>query len=128
MLAMRSRIAGLLTSVLVAVVLGYFHSTLAWAIPESPCIPGHNTVVPPCTFDGGLLSLDSASGFGSGGGHHTLASFPGAGIEITCDLNCPFKASDSTTGPGTSGAFLTFTISTVSGLHLLDVLRLILLN
>ena len=44
MLAMRSRIAGLLTSVLVAVVLGYFHSTLAWAT-ELPCVPGHNTVV-----------------------------------------------------------------------------------
>jgi hypothetical protein len=128
MLAMRSRIAGLLTSVLVAVVLSYFHSTLAWAT-ELPCAPGHNTVVPPCTFDGGLLSLDSATGFGGGGaGHHTLASFPGAGIEITCDLNCPFKASDSTTGPGTSGAFVTFVISTVSGLPLIDDLSLTLFD
>jgi PEP-CTERM motif len=131
MLAMQSRIGSLLTAVLVAVVLGCFHSTLAWAIPvpESPCIPGHNTVEPPCTFDGGLLSLDSASGFGGGGtGHHTLASFPGAGIEITCDFDCPFKASDSTTGPGTSGAFITLTISTVSGLPLIDDLSLLLLD
>jgi len=125
MLAMRSRIAGLLTSVLVAVVLGYFHSTSVWAT-ELPCIPGHNTVVPPCTFDGGLLSLDSASGLGSGGGHHTLASFPGAGIEIACDLNCPYAASDSATG--ISSTAVTLTISTVSGLPLIDDLSITFLE
>jgi hypothetical protein len=123
MLAMQSRIAALLRSVLVAAVLACFHSTLAWA---TPCIPGHNTVVPPCTFDGGLLSLDSATGFGGGGaGHHTLASFPGAGIEIACDLNCPYKASDF---GGTSSFSVTFTISTVSGLPLIHDLSLLLLE
>jgi len=126
MLAMRSRIAGLLTSVLVAVVLGYFHSTLAWAT-ELPCVPGHNTVVPPCTFDGGLLSLDSATGFGGGGaGHHTLASFPGAGIEITCVLNCPYQANDGLTGTNTAAAV--FMISTFSGLPLIHDLSLTLLD
>jgi PEP-CTERM motif len=101
-------------------------STLASA---TPCIPGHNTVVPPCTFDGGFLSLDSASGLGGGGaGHHTLASFPGASIEITCDLNCPYKASDNTTAPGISSSGITITISTVSGLPLIHDLSVQLLN
>jgi PEP-CTERM motif-containing protein len=107
--------------------LGCFHSTLAWAT-ESPCIPGHNTVVPPCTFDGGLLSLDAATlGIGGGGGgHHNLVSFPGSGIEIACDLNCPFKASDDPTG--TNSGSITFIISTVSGLPLIDDLSITLLD
>ena len=127
MLAMQSRIAALLKSVLVAVLLGCFYSTLAWA--ESPCISGqHHMVFPPCTFDGGLLSLDSGSGLdvGGGGGHHTLVFFLGPDIEIICDINCPYSASDSQTG--TSSGSLTFTISTtVSGL-LIDDLSLTLLD
>src|SRR5204863_94872 len=39
MLAMQSRIGSLLTAVLVAAVLGCFHSTLAWA---TPCIAGQH--------------------------------------------------------------------------------------
>jgi len=60
------------------------------------------------------------------GGHDTMVSFPGSGIEITCDLNCPYKASDNTTGTG--GGSLTFTISTVSGLPLIHDLSLTLLD
>jgi hypothetical protein len=124
MLAMQSRIAALLTSVLVAAVLACFHSTLAWAT-ELPCIPGHHTVVLPCTFDGGLLSLDAGiADFGGGmGGHNTLISFPGAGIEIACNLNCPYEAGTT----GTSGASTTFMISTVSGLPLIHDFSLTLL-
>ena len=126
MLTMQSRVGSLLTAVLVAAVLGCFHSTLAWA---TPCIAGHHTVVIPCTFDGGLLSLDSGTTLevgGGMGGHDTMVSFPGSGIEITCDLNCPYKASDNTTGTG--GGSLTFTISTVSGLPLIHDLSLTLLD
>ena len=127
MLRTQSRIAGLLTSVLVAVVLGCFHSTLAWAI-ESPCIAGHHTVAPPCTFDGGLLSLDGGITEigGGGGGHDTMVSFPGAGIEIICVLNCPFKASNDPTG--TSGTSTTFMISTFSGLPLIHDFSVTLLD
>jgi len=129
MLAMQSRIAGLLTGVLVAVVLGCFHSTLAWAI-ESPCIPVHHTVHPPCTFDGGLLSLDAGSsdfsGGGGMGGHDTMVSFPGAGIEITCVLNCPYQANDGLTGTNTAAAV--FMISTFSGLPLIHDFSLTLLD
>jgi hypothetical protein len=127
MLAMPNRIAALLTSVLVAVVLGCLHSTRAWAM-ELPCIAGHHTVVLPCTFDGGLLSLDAGiADFGGGmGGQQTMISFSGAGIEIACDLNCPYQASDET--GGTNGTSTTFMISTVSGLPLIDNLSLTLLD
>ena len=65
MLAMQSRIGSLLAAVLVAAIVGCFHSTLAWA---TPCIAGHNNLVLPCTFDGGLLSLDSGTSLDVGGG------------------------------------------------------------
>jgi hypothetical protein len=125
MLTMQSRIGSLLTAVLVAAVLGCFHSTLAWA---TPCIAGHHTVVIPCTFDGGLLSLDAgiAEVGGGMGGHDTMVSFPGSGIEIICVLNCPYKASDVPTG--TSGTSTTFMISTVSGLPLIHDFSLTLLD
>jgi PEP-CTERM motif len=90
-------------------------STLASA---TPCVPGHHTFVSGCTFDGGLLSLDAGpSDIGHGGGHDTMVSYPGAGIEITCGANCPYKASDDPSG--TNGTSITFTISTVSGLPLI---------
>jgi hypothetical protein len=75
-----------------------------------------------------LLSLDAGiAEFGGGmGGHNTLISFPGAGIEIACNLNCPYKASDDPTG--TSGTSTTFTISTVSGLPLIHDFSLTLLD
>ena len=69
------------------------------------CVPGHNTVIPPCTYDSGLLSLDGyspASGteVTGGGGHHTVVSFPsssfGAGIQAAADVGYPpFSATDS---------------------------------
>jgi len=104
---------------------------------ELACVAGHNTVVPPCTFDGGVLSLDSAN-FTSGlhGGHHALVSFPndpafGPGIQNAADIaggNPPFMASDSTTSPGVSSGSLTLTFSTIDGAHLIDALRFSLIN
>jgi len=103
----------------------------AWA---TACVPGHNTVITPCTFDSGVLSFNSATGpngadlGGSGGGHHTVVSFPGAGIQISADTGFPpYSASmDGTNGVLT--ATITLDVSTVSGLPLIHDISLSLLD
>ena len=101
---------------------------VAWA---AACIPGHNTVVAPCTFDNGALSLDSTSGAdlsGAGGGHHTIVSFPGSAIEIAADTGFPpYSASmDGTNGVATKS--ITISVSTVSGLPLIEDVSLTLID
>src|SRR5437867_4105073 len=124
-----------------AVAFGVLTSSEAWAL-EPACVPGHHTVVPPCAFDGGVLSIDSATGpngtdvftGGGGGGHHTLVTFPvdptlGPGIQVAADIaggHPAYMATDSPTG--TSSGSMTFTISTVSGLPLIKDLSIALLN
>ena len=101
---------------------------------ELACVSGHNTVVPPCTFDNGLFSLDSTTGNfigggGGGGGHHTLVEFSGSTVTIEADITggaLPFAASDNTTG--INGAIGTITISSVSGLPIIEDLSLELLS
>ena len=104
----------------------------AWA-SEIACVSGHLTLVTPCTFDGAVLSLDSAPGLdigGGGGGHHTLVEFAGSTISIMADLpngNPPYKASDNTT-TGISSLMGTITVSTIGGLPLIGDLSLQLLS
>jgi len=92
-------------------------SSRAAAYPA--CLPGHNTVVPPCDWDSGKISLTGyspASGteITGGGGHHTIVSFPyssfGAGIQAAYDVGyAPYSATDSggTTTSGTLTVNLT---------------------
>ena len=124
---------------IVAATFGVLSSPWVWAEPA--CIPGHHTVITPCTFDGGLLSLDAATGpngtdvfaGGGGGGHHTIVTFPtdpllGPGIQVAADIaggHAPFMASTPT---GTSSGSITFTISTLSGLPLIEDLSIALLD
>jgi hypothetical protein len=104
------------------------------------CIPGHNTVVLPCTFDSGLISIDSATGpngadltGGGGGGHHTLVSFPyssfGAGFQIEADIaggRPPYSATD---GGGTSvSPSITFKLTATSASAQINKLRFVLIN
>jgi hypothetical protein len=86
------------------------------------CISGHKTVVPPCTFDGGVLSLDSATVPELGqGGHHSLVIFSGPDITIEADVLDGFPPYGSNDlGTGTNTGSVTFTISTVSGLPLIE--------
>lgn len=110
----------------VGAVLGRVLGLIATVVPTAAasataCIAGHNTVVPPCTFDGGVLSLDSAPSAGLGLGHHTLALFSGPDITVTADVAggyAPYNSNDL--GTGTVTGSLTLTISTVSGLPLID--------
>ena len=101
------------------------------------CAPGHNTVIPPCTFDNGALLLTAAAGevvAGQGGGHHTLVTFPvdsvlGPGIQLAADIAGgfpPYRATD-TGGSSVSGT-ITFGVSTVSGLSLIEDVSVTLLN
>jgi hypothetical protein len=126
-----------------AAVFGLLTSSCLWALSEPACVPGHHTVVPPCTFDEGVLSLDAATGpngtdvfaGGGGGGHHSLVTFPidpilGPGIQDAADIaggHLPFMATDSPTGVS-SGSITQLTISTVSGQPLIEDLRFALLN
>jgi len=118
--------------ILLAVPLFLLLSPGAWA-SEIACVSGHLTLVTPCTFDGSILSLDSAPGLdigGGGGGHHTLVEFAGSTITITADLlngNPPYRASDNTT-TGISSLMGTITVSTVSGSPLIGDLSLQLLS
>jgi hypothetical protein len=94
----RSKLAALSIAVALSAGCAVLASSDALAI-EIACVPGHHTVAPPCTFDAGVLSLDSAtgpngtelSGSGSGGGHNTQVTFPidpvlGPGIEIAANV------------------------------------------
>jgi len=90
------------------------------------CISGqHNMVFPPCTFDGGILSLDSAtsSEFGQGLGHHTLVFFSGPDITVEADVAGGFPPYNSNDlGTGTTTGSITLTISsTVPGLLIDDI-------
>jgi hypothetical protein len=77
--------------------------SVAWA---TACIPGHNTVVLPCTFDGGLLTLDNAvitGQAGAGGNHNTLIEFGGTSFNPTVLFKAdvdngfdPFSSTEST--------------------------------
>ncbi|TMA32919.1 MAG: PEP-CTERM sorting domain-containing protein [Deltaproteobacteria bacterium] len=100
------------------------------------CVPGHNTVIPPCTYDSGLLSLDGyspASGteVTGGGGHHTVVSFPsssfGAGIQAAADVGYPpFSATDS--GGTSASGTLTIDLSATGGSAQIKKLRFVLIN
>jgi len=123
-----------------SVFAGFALISLVIAAPEAfateaACIPGNHTVAPPCTFDAGLVSLDSATSPEptGGGGHHTIVSFPtsafGPGIEVAADIangNPPYSATD--TGGTSSSGSITFTLSTVGGSYLIDALRFSLID
>ena len=117
--------------ILLAVPVCLLLSPSAWA-SEIACVSGHLTLVTPCTFDGSILSLDSAPGLdigGGGGGHHTLVEFSGSTITIMADIlhgNPPYSAADNTTTCMT-GLMGPLTVSTVSGSPLIDDLSLQLL-
>jgi hypothetical protein len=120
---------GALGVVAIAVAISLSFSTTARA--ELACVPGHHTVVLPCTFDSGVLSIDSATGFagGGGGGHHTLVEFAGSTFTIEADIalgNPPYMATDDPSGVSESGG--TITISTVSGEPLIGDVSLELLS
>lgn len=69
------------------------------------------------------MSLDSATSaeFGQGLGHHTLVLFSGPDITIEADVADGFPPYNSNDlGTGTTTGSLTLTISTVSGLRLID--------
>ena len=40
----------------IATLIAAYPQRITWA---AACIPGHNTVVTPCTFDNGALSIDN---------------------------------------------------------------------
>jgi hypothetical protein len=94
------------------------------------CISGHNTFVSGCTFDDGVLSVDATSAeFGQGLGHHTLAIFSGPDITIEADVADGFPPYNSNDlGTGTTTGSITLTISTVSGLPLIDDISFALIN
>src|SRR5215470_9827791 len=100
-MTMRRRTTALLFAVVVGSAVNLSTSRVVLAT-ELACVSGHNTVVPPCSFDSGVLSLDSASSveFGSGGGHHTLANFSGPTITIEADVADGFPAYNSNDGVG----------------------------
>jgi hypothetical protein len=86
------------------VAVGVFFPVPSAAV-EGPCIPGHNTVVPPCSFDAGRLSLDTGiiggQAGGGGGGHDTEIQFNTANplnpiIEILA-TGTPFSSLESPT-------------------------------
>ena len=129
---MRTRTkSGALAIIAIAAAISLSFSTRAWA-DELACVSGHNTVFLPCTFDNGVLSVDSATGFpagGGGGGHHTLVEFVGATFTIEADIangNPPYMATDDPSG--VSELIGTITISTVSGAPLIGDLSLELLS
>jgi hypothetical protein len=126
---MRKKFELFMSTTFLAIAFVALHSPPA-ASAELACVPGHNTVTVPCTFDGGLLSFDAGNSLdlsGGGGGHDALVSFTGAEIQIICGANCPFEASDSVTGT-ISASSPSFTISTVSGLPLITELSLTLID
>jgi len=99
------------------------------------CTPGHNTVVPPCTFEHGLVSLDSAtSPDPSTGGHHTLVSFPflqdfGTGIQVAADVFGGYPPYSATDGGSTSVNFsITFTLSAPNAAEQIKKLRFVAIN
>jgi hypothetical protein len=118
------RLAALLF-VVMALFLG-LTSAPAWAGPEAACVGGHNSVAPPCTFDGGVLSLDAGSVFdvGSGVGHAFTITFTGTTIDVACGVDCPFAASDA--AGGSNAATLSLTVSAVDGTALIDDVSLAL--
>jgi formylglycine-generating enzyme required for sulfatase activity len=95
------------------------------------CVPGAKTVFPPCTFDGGLISLDSAPIFP--GDIDTIGSFPtssfGPGLEVAANIAGGFPPFTSVGHPnGTNSASITLTLSTVGGTYLIDALRFSLID
>lgn len=111
----------------VAMVGTAFLSQAVWA---AACVPGHGTVIPPCTFDGGVLTLQSATNadFSSGGGHNTQITFPvsptlGPGIQIAADPSAAFPTfSASHDGiNGVDTATIGLTVSAQAGFLIHDV-------
>ena len=95
------------TWALVALAVAMALSFPPSASADLACVPGHNTVVPPCTFDNNVLSLDSAAGIGGGGGgHHTLVDFIGPTITIEADVAGGFPPNMATDNPTTGMSVL----------------------
>jgi hypothetical protein len=112
----------------IATLIAAYPQRITWA---AACIPGHNTVVTPCTFDNGALSIDNTSGpdlSGNGGGHHTIVSFPGPSIEIAADTGFPPYSASMDGTNGVAAKSITITVSTISGLPLIEDVSLTLID
>lgn len=98
---------------------------------EMACVSGHNMTVPPCTFDNGVLSLDSASSteLGQGGGHNTQVIFSGTSITIEANVAGGFPSYNSNdSNTGTTNGTILIKISTLSGLPLIDDISFALID